>query len=194
MAFSTHEPASFESLEQVLQRAGALVEAAKAHGSFCGSVCLLGPQAASVWIAEMLAVSGSNGVLAHECADVLLQIAASTYDHLQEGDMSFIMLLPSDDENLELRTADLAEWCQGFKHSFSAAGDDDPKAREIVDSGIVQEILHDFSEIARATAAPAGDSLEDETAYMELVEYVRASVQLLFEETVPLRDGSSLVN
>ncbi|SVE32764.1 uncharacterized protein METZ01_LOCUS485618, partial [marine metagenome] len=47
MAFSTHEPASFESLEQVLQRAGALVEAAKAHGSFCGSVCLLGPQAAS---------------------------------------------------------------------------------------------------------------------------------------------------
>ena len=194
MAFSTHEPASFESLEQVLQRAGALVAAAKAHGSFCGSVCLLGPQAAPAWIAEMFAVSGGNDVLANECTDVLLQIAASTYDHLQEGDMSFIMLLPSDDEDLELRTVDLAKWCQGFKQSFSAAGEDDPKAREIVDSGIVQEILHDFSEIARATAAPAGDNLEDETAYMELVEYVRASVQLLFEETVPLRDGSSLVN
>lgn len=194
MAFSAHEPASFASLEQALQRAGSLVEAAKAHGSFCGSVCLLGPQAASAWIAEILAVSGWNDVLAHECADVLLRIAASTYGHLQEGDMSFIMLLPSDDENLELRTADLAKWCQGFKHSFNAAGEDDPKAREIVDSGIVQEILHDFSEIALATAGPAGDNLEDETAYMELVEYVRASVQLLFEETVPLRDGSSLVN
>ena len=194
MAFSTHEPASFEALERILQRAGAVAQAAEAHGSFCGSVCLLGPQAVSAWIAETLAVSAPNDVLAHECADALSQIAALTYDHLQEGDMSFVILLPSDDEKLALRTADLAEWCQGFMHGPSAAGADDPTAREVMDSGIAQEILHDFSEITRATVAPGGDDLEDEAAYMELAEYVWASVQLLFEETVVLRDGRSLVN
>ena len=82
MAFSAHESSSFEALEQILQRAGALAQAAKAHGSFFGSVCLLGPPAASAWIAETLAVSGRNDVLAHECSDALSQIVASTYDHL----------------------------------------------------------------------------------------------------------------
>jgi uncharacterized protein YgfB (UPF0149 family) len=31
--------------------------------------------------------------------------------------MSFVMLLPSDDEELEQRTAELAHWCQGFTAS-----------------------------------------------------------------------------
>jgi uncharacterized protein YgfB (UPF0149 family) len=63
-----------------------------------------------------------------------------------------------------------------------------------MDSGIAQEILHDFSEITQATVAPAAHDIEDEAAYMELVEYVRASVQLLFEETVALRSGQSLAS
>ena len=108
--------------------------------------------------------------------------------------MSFVMLLPSDDEKLGLRTADLADWCRGFINRLSAVGAYNPTAREVMDSGIAQETLHDFSKITRVTVAPVGDDLEDEAAYMELVDYVRASVQLLFEETVALRDGWSLVN
>jgi uncharacterized protein YgfB (UPF0149 family) len=56
------------------------------------------------------------------------------------------------------------------------------------------EILHDFSEITRATVASGELDIEDEAAYMELVEFVRASVQLLFEETVGLRSGQSLAS
>lgn len=194
MAFSTHEPASFNALELILQRAGALAQAAEAHGTFCGSVCLLGPQAASEWIAGILADADRNELLAHECADALWQIAGWTYERLEEGDMSFVMLLPSDDEELEPRTAELAHWCQGFMHGLSVAGANDPTAIAPMDSGIAQEILHDFSEITQATVAPAAHDIEDEAAYMELVEYVRASVQLLFEETVALRSGQSLAS
>ena len=194
MAFSTHEPASFEALELILQRAGALAQPAEAHGSFCGSVCLLGPQAASAWIAETLADSDQSDLLAHESTDALWQIAGWTYEHLEEGDMSFVMLLPSDDEELAQRTAELANWCQGFMRGLSAAGTDDPVAVALMDSGLMQEILHDFSEITRATVAPGENDIEDEAAYMELVEFVRASVQLLFEETVGLRSGQSLAS
>ena len=108
--------------------------------------------------------------------------------------MSFVMLLPSDDEELEQRTAELAKWCQGFMHGLSVAGADDPLAVALMDSGIMQEILYDFSEITRATVAPGEHDIEDEAAYMELVEFVRASVQLLFEETVALRSGQLLAS
>ena len=194
MAFSTDEPASFEALELILQRAGALAQAAEVHGSFCGSVCMLGPEATPAWIAEILEESGRNDDQAQECADALSQIAASTYDHLEQGDMSFVMLLPSDDERLELRTEELAEWCQGFMRGLAAAGGDDPTARAVMDTGIAQEILQDFSEITRATVAPGDSDAEDEAAYIEIVEYVRASVQLLFEETVAFRRQRSQVN
>jgi hypothetical protein len=192
MAFSTHEPASFETLELILQGAGALAQAAEAHGSFCGSVCLLGPQAASAWIAEILADSDQSDLLAHGSTDALWQVAGATYERLEEGDMSFVMLLPSDDEELAQRTAELAKWCQGFMHGLSVAGANDPVAIALMDSGIMQEVLHDFSEITGATVTSGEHDIEDEAAYMELVEYVRASVQLLFEETVALRSGQSL--
>ena len=192
MAFSTHEPASFEALELVLHGVGALAQAAQAHGSFCGSVCLLGPQAASAWIAETLADLDQSDLPARESTDALWKIAGWTYEHLEEGDMSFVMLLPSDDEELPQRTTELANWCQGFMHGLSVAGANDPAAVAVMDSGIMQEILHDFSEITRATVTPDEYDIEDEAAYVELVEFVRASVQLLFEETVALRSGRSL--
>ncbi len=68
MAFSTHEPASFEALEQILQRAGALTPAAEAHGSFCGLACILGLRAEATWVAELLAGADADDVLTHECA------------------------------------------------------------------------------------------------------------------------------
>lgn len=77
-------------------------------------------------------------------------------------------------------------------HGLSVAGANDPAAVAVMDSGIMQEILHDFSEITRATVTPDEHDIEDEAAYVELVEFVRASVQLLFEETVALRSGQSL--
>ena len=194
MALSTHEPASFEALELILQGAGAMAQAAEVHGSFCGSVCLLGPGAASAWIAETLAGSDQGDLLAHESTDALWQIAGWTYERLEEGDMSFVLLLPSDDEELEQRTAELANWCQGFMHGLSVSGADDPVAVALMDSGLMQEILHDFSEITRATVAAGEHDIEDEAAYMELVEFVRASVQLLFEETVALRSGQLLAS
>ena len=194
MAFSTHEPASFEALELVLDGVGALAQAAEAHGSFCGSVCLLGPQAASAWIAETLADSDQSDLPAHESTDALWHIAGWTYERLEEGDMSFVMLLPSDDEELPQRTTELANWCQGFMHGLGVTGANDPVAVAVTDSGIMQEILRDFSEITRATVTPGEHDIEDEAAYMELVEFVRASVQLLFEETVALRSGRSLAS
>jgi uncharacterized protein YgfB (UPF0149 family) len=49
--------------------------------------------------------------------------------------------------------------------------------------------MQDFAEIARVTLGEDETELEAEAAYAELVEFVRVSVQLLFEELHDVRHG-----
>ena len=47
---------------------------------------------------------------------------------------------------------------------------------------IISEIIEDFSQISKLTSASVMNEGGEELAYMEVVEYVRVSVQLIFEE------------
>jgi uncharacterized protein len=57
--------------------------------------------------------------------------------------------------------------------------------------GDIGEVVRDLTEITHV-AADSAESLEsNEGAYAELVEFVRAGVQLLFDELEPLRRETS---
>src|SRR5690606_26274249 len=104
---------------------------------------------------------------------------AAVYDEtvgrLQEADRLFSPLLPGDDEPLSVRSEAMADWCSGFLYGLGAGG--------IADLSVlpedVREIAGDIIEISRAGGEGEGE--EDEAAYMELVEYLRAGVTLVFE-------------
>jgi uncharacterized protein YgfB (UPF0149 family) len=51
-----------------------------------------------------------------------------------------------------------------------------------IDQDIIGEIIEDFSQISKLTSASVMNQDEEELAYMEVVEYVRVGVQLIFEE------------
>jgi uncharacterized protein YgfB (UPF0149 family) len=53
--------------------------------------------------------------------------------------------------------------------------------------GYVGEIMHDFSEISNARFEQELTDDDEETAYAEIVEYVRMSVLLCHEELQPLQ-------
>jgi hypothetical protein len=57
--------------------------------------------------------------------------------------------------------------------------------------GEVGEIVRDLSEITRVGVDTDQNSEQNESAYAELVEFVRVGVQLVFEELSPLRDQPS---
>lgn len=65
-----------------------------------------------------------------------------------------------------------------------------PGARAALASDTAREIIGDFAEIARATVSQAETEPEGEAAYAELVEFVRVSVQLMFEELHDARDAA----
>jgi uncharacterized protein YgfB (UPF0149 family) len=171
----------FDVVEQALRSVGALGEAAEIHGEFCGQACLMGSDAVPPWISNVLADAHSS-----EADRVLESLAAQTWKMLEEGDMSFTPLLPSDEMPLESRADNLGLWCQGFVHGLGVAGaqgDGNP----VFEESPARDIIEDFSQIARAAFAESESGDEAETAYIELVEYVRVSVQLIFEEFYSLR-------
>lgn len=176
-----------DDLERLLKGAGTAFEAAEAHGAFCGRACLTGASAIRDWQRELMAQAEANNVLVHECNRALETLAADSLLKLEAGDMRFALLLPDDEASLQVRTAALADWCHGFMHGLVAAGGADQGApADALDSADAIEILDDFSEITKAGAS-ADEGEESERAYVELVEYVRVSVQLIYDETASLR-------
>jgi hypothetical protein len=176
---------SFALVEGALEQLGGDAGATEAHGSFCGLACLLGSRAAPAWVAGLMNAEGATGADAAQ-ADVLGALATATCAALAEGAMEFSPLLPPDDRPLAERTEALGAWCAGFMQGLGEAASS-PAARAALAGETAREIIGDFAEIARATVGEAETEPEGEAAYAELVEFVRVSVQLMFEELYDAR-------
>ncbi len=176
----------FELVDSALRQLGAEGSPTEAHGSFCGLACVLGEHARAVWVAG-LAVTGPVAPDVDSAdARVLAELAASTCAALDAGDMSFMPLLPPDDRPLALRAEALVAWCEGFMHGLGEAAGGSA-ANDILDHETPREIMTDLAEITRLRLGAEETDIEAEAAYTELVEFVRVSAQLLFDELYELR-------
>jgi uncharacterized protein YgfB (UPF0149 family) len=186
---ASSEPPDFAAIDQALRSLGYLARAPEAHGSLCGFACLLGTGAPATWAAELMDEAAGAPASDSTAGALLDELARQTCAALTEGDMSFALLLPPDHEPLTARADGLAEWCSGFMHGLGQASGRMPAA---LHGEITREVMADFSEIARAAAdAQDDDETGAEAAYAELVEFVRVSVQLVFEELHAVRDNIS---
>lgn len=182
---TTAQLPAFDLVDSTLRRIGAAEGVTEAHGSLCGLTCVLGTRAGALWAAGLVADGGSRD----DAGDaVLAQLAISTAEALAAGEMAFTPLLPPDDRPLAARAEGLADWCAGFMHGLGEASGG-PALRGALGAPVAREIMEDFSEIARVSLGDDETELEAEAAYTELVEFVRVSVQLLFEELHDLRQG-----
>jgi uncharacterized protein YgfB (UPF0149 family) len=176
---------SFEVVARALRRLGVTDGPTSAHGSLCGLACVLGARARGVWVAGL---AGTDGAADDGSAGVLGDLASATCAALADGEMSFMPMLPPDDAPLPARAEGLAEWCSGFMHGLGEAAGSGAVGAAL-DGALTREIMGDFAEIARVTLGDDESDLEAEAAYTELVEFVRVSVQLVFEELHELRQG-----
>jgi uncharacterized protein YgfB (UPF0149 family) len=169
----------YEQIQQVLTQAHSLTDAAEAHGTLAGCLCSTAAYRFEDWILEIL----PEGTADAATSGVLLELFRSTSVDLGEAQMQFAPLLPDDAEPIEARATALGAWCQGFLYGLGTSSLTD--ATQL--PGDVGEVVRDLTEITHV-AADSAESLEsNEGAYAELVEFVRAGVQLLFDELEPLR-------
>ncbi len=175
---------NFEQLSEALDLAGAMGDPGELHGQLCGLACVMGMEAGQAWVMQALADADAPASTVKLAEEPLIAIAGRSLAALDDGDMSLQLALPHDDAELALRAEALAHWCQGFLHGLGSSASDD----SILTEGSTGEIVKDFSEITRAGFESDDNEEEAEAAYAELVEFVRVSAQLVFEELQPFRD------
>jgi uncharacterized protein YgfB (UPF0149 family) len=179
-----HE-ASYGDLDSALDDAGSDVDAAEAHGCLCGALCAEATFPTAEWAAEILPDDEAEP-LPQGVMELLEGIRESTLASLAGGEMAFEPMLPLDTGPLDSRVQALATWCGGFLYGLGRIG----ALRQL--PGDLDEILADFSEISRASVGPGEGGEQGERDYAELVEFVRAGVQLAWEELAPRRAAQSV--
>jgi len=166
-------------IQQLLVQERSLADAAEAHGTLAGCLCAASGYRFEDWLREIL----PEGHAAPAAAATLRELYTATAGALLQRDFEFELLLPTDAQPIDARTAALAQWCQGFLYGLGAGAI--PDASEL--PGEVGEIVRDLAEISRAAVDAEQDEESNESAYAELVEFVRVGVQLLFEELAAAR-------
>lgn len=180
-----HSNVEHEDLDDALKRCGAGWDAAQAHGLLCGRLAVSGRAAGTEWVHEVLEDGAPDDSSRGACETLLERLLDASAKQLSERQSEFHPLLPDDAAPSELRAEALAHWCEGFLHGLvSGAHPEKLKAR--LASEPISSIIKDTLEITRATAGGENDETI-EAAYAELVEYVRAATQLVYEELGPWR-------
>jgi uncharacterized protein len=152
--------------------------AAEAHGTLCGLLCAGAEDMPETWIHDTLAAAEGYSFGGRSDARTLLEaLNSATAAMLGGTEMAFHPLLPADDAPIEDRASALASWCNGFLYGLAARGL--RPMEELPDE--TREILSDFSEIGRAGVAEEEVEEAGESAFVELAEYVRVAVQIVYD-------------
>src|SRR5690606_3756028 len=114
--------------------------------------------------------------------EALHAVELETWRRLNETNMAFEPYLPGDEQPLDAQVRGLASWCHGFLSGLGLGGLTIDGSTD--EDGTVAEIANDFAEISRAELGPEDDEDPEQAGFAlaELKEYVRVSVQLLFEQ------------
>lgn len=164
----------------MLQTLQSSIAAAESHGCLCGALCTTQEYALDSWLDELVPEPQADP--ADDRAPLRLLFADTVRD-LRGDDMEFQLLLPDDDDPLVERASALSQWCQGFLYGFGT-GHAVPREELTAE---VEEVLRDLTHISQASVETGADAEEEEQAYAEIVEYVRAGVQLIHDELSEVR-------
>ncbi|MGH8131012.1 MAG: UPF0149 family protein [Steroidobacteraceae bacterium] len=168
---------TYRELQAVLDRMSIAVGAAEAHGWLCGALCVRETYGAPEWLRELAADAGAAAADPTE-GQSLLAVHEETLAALRSPDFDFAPLLPGDETALRERVAALASWCDGFLYGIGTAA----SGREIMKEGDLREFLSDLTDIARAELEAGRSAEAGERDYAELHEFVRAGVQLTWDQ------------
>jgi uncharacterized protein YgfB (UPF0149 family) len=172
----------FDELDQAFAQGNAPVDPAEAHGSLCGALCAVPGYRLQDWTDEVLPDAQRGSAL--RARNLLQTVFDETAQALGSGEMEFTPLLPDDESALEVRVEALADWCGGFLYGLGVGKL--PSLDTV--PGDVGEVLRDFAEISKAAVGGGETEESNEAAYVELLEFVRAGTQLVYEELAAHRE------
>jgi len=170
------EPLRYDELAEALSSLGFPQDAAEYHGALCGALCVREP--AEIDPLQLLEARSQTADTTGGAAQALHRLRGESANAFADVQLVFAPLLPDDQEELTHRVSALSAWCEGFLFGLSSGK---PLAMKQC-SAEFKEIVNDFTEFTRAGVSEDEDMELEETAYAELVEYIRVGAQLIYLE------------
>jgi uncharacterized protein YgfB (UPF0149 family) len=173
--------ASYAEIQRVLADERSMTDAAEAHGTLAGALCSATTYRFEDWLQEILPDGRAQQPVS---TGALRGLYFLTTETLAGAEMSFEPLLPVDAQPHAERAAALSQWCVGFLYGLGSGAVQDLSKLP----GEAGEVIKDFDELTRVGVGAGDSEEENESAYTELVEFVRVGVQLVFEELESVRE------
>jgi uncharacterized protein YgfB (UPF0149 family) len=171
---------NYQHFETTLAELAPDHNAAQWHGLLCGLICAGRPVDTAVWFDCALTFSGQSAAMPAAAGVALRTVFERTQEQLRDGDnsMEFDLFLPDEETALGQRADALKFWCEGFLYGLSAGG----LPRDMQLSTDATEFIEDLAEFCKIGHDESESSESDEFYLLELIEYVRAGVLLLYDE------------
>jgi uncharacterized protein len=166
----------YESLSNILERNNILTSAAEIQGMICGMLGGGMPLECQDWLEPMADFINQGEALNKEVTAAFTNLYDTTCQQLVASDFALVMCLPDDSAPINERGHALLSWVHGFMLGFGLHQADLTGCSDDVKEG-----LEDFAEIARMDDEMSEDE-ESEQALFEVMEYVRVTVMLCFNE------------
>ena len=167
---------TYEKLTALLERHNILVNAAEIQGIFCGMLGGGMSLECREWQEAIADFINQGETLPAEIQEQFNQLYDSTCQQLIESDFALVLCLPDDAAPINDRGQALLSWVQGFMLGFGLHQDDLTNCSDDFKEG-----LEDFAEIARMDEEMI-ENEESEQALFEVLEYVRVTAMLCFNE------------
>lgn len=172
----------YHVLESALVRVDSLVSASELHGMLCGLICAGATEQGEAWLdTVILAMEPRSEEFKHFNRDILQSIFKRSYEQITGFGFDFQLILPDEDASISARAQAIGEWCQGFLEGLGFAGsmlEPENLSEDVTDA---LQRLYDITYIEFNALSPSED---DETAMLELTEFVRMAVLMVYTELV----------
>lgn len=166
----------FDNLTALLERNNILTNAAEVQGMLCGMLGGGMPLECQDWLEPLADFIHQGDTFSKEVEQAFKSLYDDTCQQLVESDFALSLCLPEDSAPINERGQALLTWVQGYMLGFGLHQADLTGCSEDV-----KEALEDFAEIARMDDEMPEDE-ESEQALFEVMEYVRVTAMLCFNE------------
>jgi len=174
---------SYDLFTNMLQQENIIVDAAEIQGILCGMLAGGMNLDDQEWIQGLADMVNQGDSLTRTAEKQITLLYNQLCQELVEADFALQMCIPDDKAPINERGRALVNWVHGFLLGFGLHQNDLTHCSEEA-----KEALEDFSQIAKMDEA-MDENEESEQAFFEVVEYVRISAMLCFNEM-----GKSLID
>ena len=172
----------YDKLDELRKSASIDMSLPETHGGVCSQICFH-----SDHFDEFVPLDNSDdgstvSIQIATYRKALKKIIERDLNKLKDGDLSFELIIPDETKSIQERAEALSIWCQGFVDGVSFIMTEDDFKIDQDQKKESFEIIEDFTQISTLDSHSISGEVDEELSLMELIEFVRLSVQMIYDE------------